>query len=220
MPIKKQQNTDNRSTIAGPARNAGTPANDFTAKLTATQELAAAMPYNANKVLEHGDVSASPERGQTIEIPDSAVTGSTLTESITSEKVGAGAPLPGVNPGNESLDRVRVDSSDQTLSTNQGVPVADNQNSLKIGYGGPTLLEDFILREKITHFDHERIPERVVHARGSAAHGYFECYESLAKYTRASLFAEAGKRTPVSVRFSTVFGEVQPTQRATREVLR
>ena len=72
---------------------------------------------------------------------------------------------------------------------------------------GPTLLEDFILREKITHFDHERIPERVVHARGSGAHGYFECYESLARYTRASLFAEAGKRTPVFVRFSTVAGE-------------
>ena len=69
------------------------------------------------------------------------------------------------------------------------------------------MLEDFILREKITHFDHERIPERVVHARGSAAHGYFECYESMAKYTRARLFAEAGKRTPVFVRFSTVFGE-------------
>ncbi|MEP6605735.1 MAG: catalase, partial [Nitrosospira sp.] len=99
------------------------------------------------------------------------------------------------------------DSSDQVLTTNQGVAVGDNQNSLKVGYRGPALLEDFILREKITHFDHERIPERVVHARGSAAHGYFECYESMAKYTRASLFAEAGKRTPVFVRFSTVFGE-------------
>jgi catalase len=87
------------------------------------------------------------------------------------------------------------------------VPVADNQNSLKAGLRGPALLEDFILREKITHFDHERIPERVVHARGSGAHGYFECYEPLTDLTRASLFAEAGKRTAVFVRFSTVVGE-------------
>ncbi len=79
--------------------------------------------------------------------------------------------------------------------------------SLKAGLRGPALLEDFILREKITHFDHERIPERVVHARGSGAHGYFQCYTPLSKVTRASLFAEAGKRTPVFVRFSTVVGE-------------
>jgi catalase len=100
------------------------------------------------------------------------------------------------------------------LTTNQGVPVADNQNSLKTGLRGPTLLEDFILREKITHFDHERIPERVVHARGSGAHGYFECYEPLADLTRASIFAEAGKRTPVFVRFSTVAGERGSTDTA------
>ena len=85
--------------------------------------------------------------------------------------------------------------------------IADNQNSLKAGLRGPTLLEDFILREKITHFDHERIPERIVHARGSGAHGYFECYEPLTDITRAAPFAEAGKRTPVFVRFSTVAGE-------------
>ena len=78
----------------------------------------------------------------------------------------------------------------------------------------PTLLEDFILREKITHFDHERIPERIVHARGSAAHGFFECYEPLQQYTRASLFAEAGKQTPVFVRFSTVLGERGSTDTA------
>jgi catalase len=101
-----------------------------------------------------------------------------------------------------------------TLTTNQGVPIADNQNSLKAGLRGPALLEDFILREKITHFDHERIPERVVHARGSAAHGYFECYEPMTKVTRASLFATAGKRTPVFVRFSTVAGERGSTDTA------
>jgi catalase len=90
---------------------------------------------------------------------------------------------------------VRTDASGQVLTTNQGVPIADNQNSLKAGLRGPALLEDFILREKITHFDHERIPERIVHARGSGAHGYFECYaRPLTKYTRASLFAEAGKQ--------------------------
>lgn len=105
------------------------------------------------------------------------------------------------------VDRVQTDDSAPTLTTNQGVPVSDNQNSLKAGLRGPTLLEDFILREKITHFDHERIPERIVHARGSAAHGIFECYQSLANVTRASIFAEVGKQTPVFVRFSTVIGE-------------
>src|ERR1700685_3143639 len=92
------------------------------------------------------------------------------------------------------------------MTTQQGTPVADDQNSLKIGTRGPTALEDSHFREKIFHFDHERIPERVVHARGFGAHGYFENYESLADVTRASLFAEAGKRTPAFVRFSTVAG--------------
>jgi catalase len=93
------------------------------------------------------------------------------------------------------------------LTTNQGVAVGDNQHSLKAGLRGPVLLEDFILREKITHFDHERIPERIVHARGSAAHGYFESYKDLTALTCAAPFAQAGKRTPVFVRFSTVAGE-------------
>ena len=106
-----------------------------------------------------------------------------------------------------SPDPVRADGSGEHLTTNQGVAVGDNQNSLKAGLRGPVLLEDFILREKITHFDHERIPERVVHARGSAAHGFFEAYESLSELTRAAPFAAAGKQTPVFVRFSTVAGE-------------
>jgi catalase len=96
---------------------------------------------------------------------------------------------------------------DQILTTNQGVPISDNQHSLKAGLRGPALLEDFVLREKITHFDHERIPERIVHARGSGAHGFFECYEAQTKYTRAAPFSEKGKRTPVFARFSTVAGE-------------
>src|ERR1700761_4492513 len=92
------------------------------------------------------------------------------------------------------------------LTTQQGVPVADDQNSLKIGSRGPAALEDFHLREKVFHFDHERIPERVVHARGFGAHGYFENYESLSNITRADLFQRAGERTPAFVRFSTVAG--------------
>lgn len=107
----------------------------------------------------------------------------------------------GENAGIETLE------SGQRLTTNQGVPIADNQNSLKAGPRGPTLLEDFILREKITHFDHERIPERIVHARGSGAHGFFEAYDGVTQYTRAAPFASAGKVTPVFVRFSTVVGE-------------
>lgn len=93
-----------------------------------------------------------------------------------------------------------------SLTTNQGIPVSDNQNSLRATPRGPTLLEDFVLREKITHFDHERIPERIVHARGSAAHGYFELTKSLQKFTTAKILTETGKRTPVFARFSTVAG--------------
>nr|WP_246371191.1 catalase [Lysobacter penaei] len=92
------------------------------------------------------------------------------------------------------------------MTTAQGIPVPDNQNSLRPSPRGPTLLEDFILREKITHFDHERIPERIVHARGSAAHGYFELTRSLSKHTTAKVLTEKGKRTPVFCRFSTVAG--------------
>jgi len=97
-------------------------------------------------------------------------------------------------------------ADDEVMTTAQGGPVYDDQNSLKIGPRGPTLLEDFHFREKMFHFDHERIPERVVHARGYAAHGFFETYQSLAKYTRADLFQRAGEKTPAFVRFSTVAG--------------
>ena len=92
------------------------------------------------------------------------------------------------------------------LTTNHGMPVGDDQNSLKAGPRGPSLLEDFVLREKIQHFDHERIPERIVHARGSAAHGYFELTKSLAKYTRAKILTEVGEKTELFTRFSTVAG--------------
>ena len=92
------------------------------------------------------------------------------------------------------------------LTTQQGTPVADDQNSLRIGERGPALLEDFHLREKIFHFDHERIPERVVHARGYGAHGFFENYKPLTDITKADIFARRGERTPAFVRFSTVAG--------------
>ena len=92
------------------------------------------------------------------------------------------------------------------LTTAQGTPISDDQNSLKVGERGPTLLNDFVLREKVFHFDHERIPERVVHARGYGAHGFFENFEGLSDLTRADLFQRRGQRTPVFVRFSTVAG--------------
>ena len=118
-------------------------------------------------------------------------------------------PNAGYGDQNTKLDDLSKnieDSGGEFLTTNQGVRVNDNQNSLKAGDRGPTLLEDFILREKITHFDHERIPERVVHARGSAAHGYFQVYESMAQYTKADFLQDPSVKTPVFVRFSTVAG--------------
>ena len=93
-----------------------------------------------------------------------------------------------------------------SLTTNHGLPIADNQNSLKVGERGPTLLEDFILREKITHFDHERIPERIVHARGTGAHGYFQVYEPLSDITKAAFLQDPKVKTEVFARFSTVAG--------------
>jgi len=163
------------------------------------EALARAMPYNANKPSEFGrDNAISPAAGQIVESKSELASASTLSESNLSAKTGGSSA---------SLDRARTDGAGQVLTTNQGVPVGDNQNSLKAGLRGPSLLEDFILREKITHFDHERIPERIVHARGSAAHGYFEAYQPLTELTRAAPFQEAGKITPVFVRFSTVAGE-------------
>ncbi|WP_374944127.1 catalase [Sphingomonas sp.] len=99
-----------------------------------------------------------------------------------------------------------TDADHPVLTTNHGTPISDNQNQLKAGARGPVLLEDEVYREKINHFDHERIPERIVHARGSAAHGYFECTDSLAGITCADLFRKKGQRTDVFVRFSTVAG--------------
>jgi catalase len=176
-------------------------------KAAAEKQLSADMPFNPNKPGEYGDASRTPAEGDHHQPSTHAATGSTSSEIASSDKVGSGTPPQGENPTVAPLDRVRVDPADRHLTTNQGVPVADNQHSLKIGLRGPTAMEDFILREKITHFDHERIPERVVHARGSAAHGFFEAYDDFSSLTRAAPFAAKGKQTPVFVRFSTVAGE-------------
>ncbi len=109
-------------------------------------------------------------------------------------------------PGTGGETHQTAAAPEARLTTNHGVPISDNQNSLKAGSRGPSLLEDFVLREKIQHFDHERIPERIVHARGSAAHGFFELTESLAEFTTAKVLTEVGKKTELFTRFSTVAG--------------
>ena len=110
------------------------------------------------------------------------------------------------NPKSADLAVNREDGAGKVLTTNQGVRVNDNQNTLKAGDRGPSLLEDFHFREKLTHFDHERIPERIVHARGSGAHGYFQVYENMSRYTKAGFLQDPSVRTPVFVRLSTVVG--------------
>ncbi|GAB3792609.1 catalase [Virgibacillus kimchii] len=110
------------------------------------------------------------------------------------------------NKKQEQLEQFKADDSNKKLTTNQGLKMSDDELSLTAGERGPTLMEDFHFREKITHFDHERIPERVVHARGSAAHGVFEVYESMKEYTKAGFLQRAGQKTPVFTRFSTVVG--------------
>jgi catalase len=232
----KRGGTSAKGTMAGPSAKAGAPARRgvlertatalgsgtasksdsvrraavterLQAKVDATEQLSAGMPANANKPGEYAadEIPAAAE-GQHAQPKNLDATASTITESNENEKNGAMASA-GTNPNIGPLAKHRVDSGGRALTTSQGVPIADNQHSLRLGTRGPTLIEDFILRDKITHFDHERIPERVVHARGSGAHGFFECTEALTDITRAVPFAEVGKRTPVFVRFSTVAGE-------------
>ncbi len=207
---------NSRTTVSGPAEPDASGRGDVTAeKAAATQDVASAFTFNPNKAAEYDPAAAlAPPEGASVKPSDPMAGASTVSELNGSDKVGSGGPNIGHNPTVGPLDRVRVDSTDRVLTTNQGVPIGDNQSSLKAGLRGPTLLEDFILREKITHFDHERIPERIVHARGSAAHGFFECTKALTDVTRASLFAEVGKQTPVFVRFSTVLGERGSTDTA------
>ena len=151
---------NSRTTVSGPTEPDASGTGDIVAEKTAgTQDLASAFRFNPNKSAEYDpDTALTPPVGASVKPVDPIVGASTVTELNRSDKVGSGGPNIGQNPTVGPLDRVRVDSTGRTLTTNQGVSVADNQNSLKAGLRGPTLLEDFILREKITHFDHERIP--------------------------------------------------------------
>ena len=202
---RQQSDTAQGTTASGPS-NPGQPATELAEHAAEQASLAEAMPFNAAKPSEYAPADPTdPPEGQHEDMPSPTTGASTLSEKNESPKTGAPTLEPQTLDG--SLASKRVNSAGQVLTTNQGVPVSSNQDSLKAGLRGPTLLEDFVLREKITHFDHERIPERIVHARGSAAHGFFEAYESQSRLTRATVFADAGKTTPVFVRFSTVAGE-------------
>ncbi len=106
----------------------------------------------------------------------------------------------------DQLEQFKVEHYGKKLTTDQGLKISNTDDSLKAGVRGPTLLEDFHLREKLTHFDHERIPERVVHARGFGVHGFFQVYEPLQEYTKANFLQDPSIKTPVFVRFSTVVG--------------
>lgn len=203
-PVETAFDNTDSGPATPPAAGSGSPALRRAAAVAAMAEV---LPQHPNKADEYGEEGARrPYRGAQAALPDASAGASSLSEREHNAKTGAAAE-PGVNAAGGPLGRVRADGQGQALTTNQGVPISDNQHSLKAGLRGPALLKDFILREKITHFDHERIPERIVHARGSAAHGYFECYEPLTDLTCASPFARKGKRTPVFARFSTVAGE-------------
>ena len=201
----RQSATGKGTTASGPS-NPGPPTTELADHAAQQAALAEAMPFNAAKPGEYAPADPTkPPQGPHENMPSPTTGASTLSEKSESAKTGPATLEPQSLEG--SLESKRVNSAGQVLTTNQGVPVSSNQDSLKAGLRGPTLLEDFILREKITHFDHERIPERIVHARGSAAHGFFEAYEPLGKLTRATVFSAARKTTPVFVRFSTVAGE-------------
>jgi catalase len=202
---KSDRQSEAASGTTGPS-SSGPPATGLAEHAAEQAALAEAMPFNAAKSGEYAPADPTkPREGVHEELPSPTTAASTLSETNESSKSGPATLQPQSLDG--SLASKRVNSAGQVLTTNQGVPISSNQDSLKAGLRGPTLLEDFVLREKITHFDHERIPERIVHARGSAAHGFFEAYESLSRLTRATVFADAGKKTPVFVRFSTVAGE-------------
>ena len=127
-------------------------------------------------------------------------------KKATPKNTPSNTPKNKINDKGNDLQPDIEQGTNEFMTTDQGLRINDDQNSLKAGERGATLLEDFILREKITHFDHERIPERIVHARGSAAHGVFQVYDSMAKYTKAGFLNDTSRETPVFVRFSTVAG--------------
>ena len=206
MKSKSKSSPTAAGTTSGGPSHSGAAITAMAEQAAEQESTAESMPFNQSKAGEYGyEHAVDPQPGVTVKMPSPQAGASTLSEVNDSAKTGAPLLQPRAIDG--SLVGKRVNDAQQTLTTNQGVAIADNQNSLKAGLRGPTLLEDFILREKITHFDHERIPERIVHARGSGAHGFFESYAPLTKYTKAAPFSEKGKVTPVFVRFSTVAGE-------------
>ena len=140
---------NSRPTVSGPAEpDTSGPGDILAEKAAGTQDVASAFPFNPNKAAEYDpDAALAPPEGASVKPADPIVGASTVTERNGSDKVGSGGPNIGQNPTVGPLDRVRVDSTDRALTTNHGVPVGDNQNSLKAGLRGPTLLEDFILRE-------------------------------------------------------------------------
>jgi catalase len=154
------------------------------------------------------EIALCPDRVRVTQSPGADAMAKKKVDSSAQQKSSSKASIADATgeTGSGGELHQRVAGKHPALTTNQGLPIADNQNSLLAAPAGPTLLEDFILREKITHFDHERIPERIVHARGSAAHGYFELSRSLKKYTSAKVLTEVGVRTPLFARFSTVAG--------------
>lgn len=206
------------STVGGPSHPLGQPGGEQDSQpeaLVQVQEqrywqngVATAVSSNRLKPSEYaGDAGRVPEDGELgPELPPIA-TGSTVTEMSTESRWTREMTDPNSPAVDRALVSRSVNSSGRPLTTNQGTRIADNQGTLRAGARGPALLEDFIMREKLMHFDHERIPERVVHARGSAAHGWFESYEDLSAITSAAPFASSGKKTPAFVRFSTVGGE-------------
>ncbi|MFS2223697.1 catalase HPII [Pantoea sp. B65] len=165
-----------------------------------------------NKELSHNAPATGPESakpGLDSLAPEDGSHQPTAEPSAPGKQPTAPGSLKSPDTHNAKLDQLdahRKGGENFPLTTNQGTRIANDQNSLRAGTRGPTLLEDFILREKITHFDHERIPERIVHARGSAAHGYFQPYRAMTDITKADFLRDPDTVTPVFVRFSTVQG--------------
>lgn len=165
--------------------------------------LLASSLHLAGNILSYAE-KAKPTAKNTAELPTGQ--GEDISTKATNGSAQSyGQPI-NVNKGNAGETHQTAGGNIPTLTTQQGVPVSDDQNSLRLGERGPLLMEDFHFREKLFHFDHERIPERVVHARGTGAHGYFEVYKSLSDVTKADVFQHPGEKTPVFVRFSTVAG--------------
>ena len=165
-----------------------------------------------------GKGKATPEAGtQKSQTRRAAKSSQNPASQPADPEIAAGRSTSAARPANPKAADLGVfteDGSGEKLTTNQGIRVNDNQNTLKAGLRGPSLLEDFHFREKMTHFDHERIPERIVHARGSAAHGTFQVYKNMSRYTKAGFLQDPNLRTPVFVRFSTVAGSRGSTDMA------